>query len=174
MSTGECAVNENAAEACASKCSLVGEKDTLFSADEPRDVKSKQEYDACYSKCVAQETKEVAEEREKVSTTHFQRLLCITSRDHATRFLRPFPKLLLLSYCYHDKIPTAIMSQKRLCFDQGLYAAEQPYLFKQSCLLDTIESVSDSAVSGPCSSKRMKRSGKRRWKRPWDRKLQPQ
>ena len=76
----ECAVNENAAEACASKCSLAGEKDTLFSAEEPRDVKTKQEYDACYSKCVAQETKEVAEEREKVSTPYCQVLLWATSK----------------------------------------------------------------------------------------------
>lgn len=53
------AVKENAAEICASKCRL---EDLGSSAG---DVKSKQEYDACYSKCVAQETKEVAEEREK-------------------------------------------------------------------------------------------------------------
>ena len=56
------AVKENAAEICASKCRL---EDLSNSAG---DVKSKQEYDACYSKCVAQETKEVAEEREKVLT----------------------------------------------------------------------------------------------------------
>lgn len=59
------AVKENAAETCASKCRLSSADDSLLSAEEPRDVKTKQEYDACYSKCVAQETKEVAEEREK-------------------------------------------------------------------------------------------------------------
>ena len=63
-----CAVKENAAETCASKCRLSSADDSLLSAEEPRDVKTKQEYDACYSKCVAQETKEVAEEREKVYT----------------------------------------------------------------------------------------------------------
>jgi hypothetical protein len=61
-----CAVKENAAETCASKCRLASADDSLLSAEEPREVKTKQEYDACYSKCVAQETKEVAEEREKV------------------------------------------------------------------------------------------------------------
>ncbi len=62
-----CAVKENAAETCASKCRLSSADDSLLSAEEPREVKTKQEYDACYSKCVAQETKEVAEEREKVN-----------------------------------------------------------------------------------------------------------
>lgn len=57
-------MSENAAEACATKCNPAGQ--TLISVDEARDVKTKQEYDACYSKCVAQETKEVVEEREKV------------------------------------------------------------------------------------------------------------
>ena len=61
------AVNESAAEACASKCTPADADAKLFTAEEPRDVKTKQEYDACYSKCVAQETKEVVEEREKVS-----------------------------------------------------------------------------------------------------------
>ncbi|KAL3153502.1 hypothetical protein ABBQ38_011834 [Trebouxia sp. C0009 RCD-2024] len=59
------AVNESAAEACASKCSPADADGKLFSAEEPHDVKTKQEYDVCYSKCVAQETKEVVQEREK-------------------------------------------------------------------------------------------------------------
>ena len=62
-----CAVTGNAAESCASQCRVSSVDESLLSAEEPRDVKTKQEYDACYSKCVAQETKEVAEEREKVS-----------------------------------------------------------------------------------------------------------
>jgi len=65
-----CAVKENAAETCASKCRISSADESLLSAEEPREVKTKQEYDACYSKCVAQETKEVAEEREKVSNSH--------------------------------------------------------------------------------------------------------
>ena len=60
------AVKENAAETCASKCKIGGSDDPLLQLEEPVNVKNKQEYDACYSKCVAQETKEVAEEREKV------------------------------------------------------------------------------------------------------------
>ena len=60
------AVKENAAETCASKCKIGGSDDPLLQLEEPVSVKNKQEYDACYSKCVAQETKEVAEEREKV------------------------------------------------------------------------------------------------------------
>lgn len=59
------AVTGNAAESCASQCRVSSVDESLLSAEEPRDVKTKQEYDACYSKCVAQETKEVAEEREK-------------------------------------------------------------------------------------------------------------
>lgn len=65
------AVNESAAEACASKCSPADADARLFSAEESHDVKTKQEYDSCYSKCVAQETKEVVQEREKV--THLAR-----------------------------------------------------------------------------------------------------
>lgn len=34
-------------------------------AEEKTDPKKKEEYDACYVKCVSEETKEVAEEREK-------------------------------------------------------------------------------------------------------------
>ena len=66
LQVGVSAVSENAAEACASKCSPADADQKLFLADAP-DVKAKQDYDACYSKCVAQETKEVVEEREKVS-----------------------------------------------------------------------------------------------------------
>ncbi len=61
------AVNESAAEACTSKCSPADADSRLLSAEDSHDAKTKQEYDACYSKCVAQETKEVVEEREKVT-----------------------------------------------------------------------------------------------------------
>ena len=61
------AVKENAAETCASKCKIGGSDDPLLQLEDSLTVKNQQEYDACYSKCVAQETKEVAEEREKVS-----------------------------------------------------------------------------------------------------------
>lgn len=61
------AVNESAAEACTSKCSPAVADARLLSDEQSHDAKTKQEYDACYSKCVAQETKEVVEEREKVS-----------------------------------------------------------------------------------------------------------
>ena len=74
------AVSENAAEACATKCSPADQ--TLLSLDEARDVKTKQEYDACYSKCVAQETKEVVEEREKVILCHCCVLMPSTAHDH--------------------------------------------------------------------------------------------
>lgn len=62
------AVKENAAETCASKCKIGGSDDPLLQLEEGSTVTNKQEYDACYSRCVAQETKEVAEEREKVLT----------------------------------------------------------------------------------------------------------
>ena len=73
------AVSENAAEACATKCSPADQ--SLLSVDEARDVKTKQEYDACYSKCVAQETKEVVEEREKVILGHCCTLMPSQARD---------------------------------------------------------------------------------------------
>lgn len=60
------AVKENAAETCASKCKIGGSDDPLLQLEDSLTVKNQQEYDACYSRCVAQETKEVAEEREKV------------------------------------------------------------------------------------------------------------
>lgn len=68
-------MKENAAETCASQCRLASADESLLSAEEPRDVKTKQEYDACYSKCVAQETKEVAEEREKVGSPYLHHLI---------------------------------------------------------------------------------------------------
>lgn len=69
------AVKENAAETCASKCKIGGSDDPLLQLEDPVSVKNKQEYDACYSKCVAQETKEVAEEREKVRSNDEQTCL---------------------------------------------------------------------------------------------------
>ncbi|KAK9836816.1 hypothetical protein WJX74_008786 [Apatococcus lobatus] len=57
------AVKENAAEACATQCK--DEASALQSGKEKLDeAKLREMYDECYTKCVAEETKEVAEERE--------------------------------------------------------------------------------------------------------------
>lgn len=61
------AVKENAAEACATTCKA--EQDTpgvaIAGSAGDQGTPIKEAYDTCYTKCVAQETKEVAEEREK-------------------------------------------------------------------------------------------------------------
>ncbi|KAK9805020.1 hypothetical protein WJX73_003095 [Symbiochloris irregularis] len=57
------AVKENAAEACATQCKA--EQDAAAAATRGNDAPVREAYDTCYTKCVAQETKEVAEEREK-------------------------------------------------------------------------------------------------------------
>lgn len=57
-------MKENAAEACATQCKA--EQDAAQAAALGKDVPVREAYDTCYTKCVAQETKEVAEEREKV------------------------------------------------------------------------------------------------------------
>ena len=60
-------MKENAAEACATQCK--DEASALQSSKEKLDeAKLREMYDECYTKCVAEETKEVAEERESVRT----------------------------------------------------------------------------------------------------------
>lgn len=62
-------MKENAAEACATQCK--DEASALQSGKEKLDeAKLREMYDECYTKCVAEETKEVAEERESVSPAH--------------------------------------------------------------------------------------------------------
>ena len=62
-------MKENAAEACATQCK--DEASALQSGKEKLDeAKLREMYDECYTKCVAEETKEVAEERESVSFAH--------------------------------------------------------------------------------------------------------
>lgn len=62
-------VKENAAEACATQCKA--EQDAAAAATPGKDAPVREAYDTCYTKCVAQETKEVAEEREKVSLRQY-------------------------------------------------------------------------------------------------------
>ena len=64
------AVKDNAAEACTLAC---GEgapgaaSGALAVEGEPPAARAKDAFDACYAKCMAAETREVAEEREAVS-----------------------------------------------------------------------------------------------------------
>ena len=59
------AVKENAAEACATQCKEEQHIAMIKEDASDDEAKLKEAYDACYAKCVAQETKDVAEEREK-------------------------------------------------------------------------------------------------------------
>ena len=63
------AVRENAAEACATQCRGEVESLTVPSDEEETTQerhKYQEAYDLCYSKCVASETEQVAQEREQV------------------------------------------------------------------------------------------------------------
>ena len=65
------AVKENAAEACTTACKeeQIASQALAAGAGGDKDADSarlKEAFDSCYTKCVAQETKDVAEERQKV------------------------------------------------------------------------------------------------------------
>jgi hypothetical protein len=65
------AVKENAAEACTTACKEEQTSNLALAAGQGGDKESesarlKEAFDTCYTKCVAQETKDVAEERLKV------------------------------------------------------------------------------------------------------------
>ena len=100
------AVKENAAEACTTACQDEQSAGLALAAGQGGDkdaenARMKEAFESCYTKCVAQETKDVAEERQKVSeftamgcptlpseccTVHFwawlwaERLPCIADR----------------------------------------------------------------------------------------------
>ena len=58
-------MKENAAEACATQCKEEQHIAMIKEDVGDDEAKLKEAYDTCYAKCVAQETKDVAEEREK-------------------------------------------------------------------------------------------------------------
>ena len=60
-------MKENAAEACATQCKEEQAATVVATGSAGEQTSPvKEAYETCYTKCVAQETKEVAEEREKV------------------------------------------------------------------------------------------------------------
>ena len=66
------AVKENAAEACTTACQDEQSAGLALAAGQGGDKEAdnarvKEAFESCYTKCVAQETKDVAEERQKVS-----------------------------------------------------------------------------------------------------------
>jgi len=65
------AVKENAAEACTTACQDEQSAGMALAAGQGGDkdadnARIKEAFESCYTKCVAQETKDVAEERQKV------------------------------------------------------------------------------------------------------------
>ena len=67
------AVKENAAEACTTACQDEQSAGLALAAGQGGDkdadnARVKEAFESCYTKCVAQETKDVAEERQKVSS----------------------------------------------------------------------------------------------------------
>ena len=68
------AVKENAAEACTTACQDEQSTGMALATGQGGDkdannARLKEAFESCYTKCVAQETKDVAEERQKVTTT---------------------------------------------------------------------------------------------------------
>ena len=69
------AVKENAAEACTTACQDEQSAGLALAAGQGGDkdaenARMKEAFESCYTKCVAQETKDVAEERQKVSNNN--------------------------------------------------------------------------------------------------------
>lgn len=76
------AVKENAAEACTTACKEEQTAAMALAAGQGGDkdadnARLKEAFDSCYTKCVAQETKDVAEERQKVCSLHLMLKLCV-------------------------------------------------------------------------------------------------
>lgn len=68
------AVKENAAEACTTACQDEQSAGLALAAGQGGDkdadnARIKEAFESCYTKCVAQETKDVAEERQKVGAS---------------------------------------------------------------------------------------------------------